>query len=495
MSLTAGDRLGVYQVRALLGRGGMGEVYRAHDPALARDIALKVLPDAFALNPESLIRFQREAQLLAALNHPNIAAIYGLEEGHGTRALVLELVDGPTLADRIVHGPIPVNDALAIAFQIGDALDAAHAQGIVHRDLKPSNIKVRADGTVKVLDFGLAKAFEPSTSLTPDNSQSPTLISPAATRIGVIMGTAAYMSPEQARGRAVDKRADVWAFGCVLYEMLLGARAFDGDDVSETIARVIEREPDWTALAAVAPPPVVRVVRRCLQKDPKRRLRDVADAVLELREAIDTPGSASLPADRSPASSRSMLVFTAAVAAALAIGVLSGSWLLPRLTTTSPRDGTPPASRLSTVIDLPADAALALDSEAANIGYDSTLLDLAPDGRSLVYVGMSKGTSLLFERRLDSFEVRPLAGTEGAIHPFFSPDGRWLGFLTNDKVKTYSFATGTTSTISDVTSAAVGTWTTDDQIFVAADEGRQLLRMSPGGGAPVLAAGPRDGFR
>jgi eukaryotic-like serine/threonine-protein kinase len=495
MALTAGDRLGAYHVRALLGRGGMGEVYRAHDAALGRDIALKVLPDAFALNPDSLSRFGREAQVLAALNHPNIAAIYGLEEGHGTRALVLELVEGPTLADRLVHGAIPLDDALSIAFQIGEALDAAHAQGIVHRDLKPSNIKVRPDGTVKVLDFGLAKAFEPSASLTPDASRSPTLISPAATRIGVIMGTAAYMSPEQARGRPVDKRADVWAYGCVVYEMLVGARAFDGDDVSATIARVIEREPDWSALAAVAPPPVVRIVRRCLQKDPKHRLRDVADAVLELQEAVDTRGSANLPVAGSPARSRSTLVLTAAVAAALAIGVLAGLWLLPLLTTSSARDETPPPPRLSTEIDLPADAPLALDSEAADVGYDSTLLDVSPDGRSLVYVGVSGGSSRIFERRLDSFEVHPLPGTEGAIHPFFSPDGRWLGFLTNDKVKTYSFATGTSSTIGDVTTGIVGTWTKDDQIFVAAEEGRRLLRMNPKGGAPVLVAGPRDGFR
>ena len=296
-------------------------------------------------------------------------------------------------------------------------------------------------------------------------SQSPTLVSPAATRMGVIMGTAAYMSPEQARGRAVDKRADVWAFGCVVFEMLVGTRAFAGDDVSETIARVIEREPDWHALSVVAPPPVLRVVRRCLQKDPKHRLRDVADAVFELRDAIDTPSSADPAADRSSARSRSTLVLTGAVAAALAVGVLGGFWLLPRFTTSSPRNDTLPSSRLSTAIDLPADAPLALDSEAADVGYDSTLLDVSPDGRSLVYVGMSGGESRLFERRLDSFEVHPLPGTDGAIHPFFSPDGRWVGFLTNDKVKTYSFATGTTTTLGDVTDGAVGTWTNDDQIF------------------------------
>ena len=303
------------------------------------------------------------------------------------------------------------------------------------------------------------------------------------------------MSPEQARGRAVDKRADVWAFGCVVYEMLVGTRAFDGEDVSETIARVIEREPDWSALAAVAPPPVVRVVRRCLQKDPKLRLRDVADAVHELHDAIDTRSSTNLPADRSSARSWSTLALTAAIAAALATGALGAFWLLPLLTTSSPRGDVPPPPRLSTEIDLPGDAPLALDSEAAAVGYDSTLLDVSPDGRSLVYVGTSGGASRIFERRLDSFEVHALPGTEGAIHPFFSPDGRWLGFLTNDKVKTYSFATGTTSTIGDVTTGIVGTWAQDDQIFVAAEEGRRLVRMSPRGGATVIVAGPRDGFR
>jgi serine/threonine protein kinase len=255
MSLKAGDRLGSYEVIALLGAGGMGEVYRARDKNLNRDVAVKVLPTAFALDSDRLARFRREAQVLAALNHPHIASIFGLEESPSGIALVLEFVDGMTLADRLVHGPLPLDEAWPIARQIAEALESAHEHGIVHRDLKPANIKVRADGLVKVLDFGLAKAFALTNSEVSDEaSHSPTLISPAVTRIGVIMGTAAYMSPEQARGKTVDKRADVWAFGCVLYEMLVGTRPFAGDDVSQTIARIIEREPDWDALSRVAPP-------------------------------------------------------------------------------------------------------------------------------------------------------------------------------------------------------------------------------------------------
>jgi serine/threonine-protein kinase len=471
----------------------MGEVYRAHDPALARDVALKVLPDVFALDPDRLARFEREAQVLASLNHPHIAAIYGVQETHGGRALVLELVDGPTLADRLIHGPLPLDEALAIAQQIAEAFEAAHGHGIIHRDLKPSNIKIRADGTVKVLDFGLAKAFERPVSA-PDASQSPTLISPAATRIGLIMGTASYMSPEQARGRTVDKRADVWAFGCVLYEMLAGERPFPGDDVSETIARVIEREPDWARLAAVAPPHVVHVIRRCLQKDPKNRLRDIGDARLELREALTDTGRDALAASAGSRRSATPTVVVA-IAAALIAGGLGGAWLVSRVNSNPTRPDTAAAPRLNTEIDLPTEAPLALDAEAANVGYDSTLIDVSPDGKTLVYVGMSSGTSRLFERQLDSFEIRPLAGTEGAIHPFFSPDGRSLGFLTNDKVKTYSFTTGTTSTLGDANTGAVGTWATDDQIFVAADEGRRLVRVNARGGAVSEAAKPRDGYR
>jgi eukaryotic-like serine/threonine-protein kinase len=492
MAFSPGATLGVYRISGLLGAGGMGEVYRARDEKLERDVALKVLPDAFALDSDRLARFRREAQVLASLNHPHIAAIYGFEESLGTHALVLELVEGPTLADRLVHGRLPLDEAWPIARQISEALEAAHDHGVVHRDLKPANIKVRVDGTVKVLDFGLAKAFDPA-AVAADSSQSPTLISPAATRVGVIMGTAAYMSPEQARGKVVDRRADVWAFGSVLYEMLVGARAFDGDDVSQTIARVIEREPDWDALAKVAPPSVVRVVRRCLQKDVHSRLRDIADARLELLDAVTGAGRGGsgdvVRVDRRW-HGRAMAMLAAGLIVGLAIG-----WLLPGL-----RRGAAPGTanndlRLNTAIDVPADALLALDAEAADVGFDSTLLDISPDGRTLVWVGSSGGTVRLFARSLDSFEVRPLPGTEGALHPFFSPDGRSVGFLTNDKLKTHSFVTGTTTTICDVSTGVVGTWTSDDELFYGAEEGRRLFRVSARGGAPVVVSDAREGAR
>jgi hypothetical protein len=462
-----------------------------------------VLPDVFALDPDRLARFRREAQVLAALNHPHIAAIYGLEESHpstssgraAVQALVLELVEGPTLADRIALGAVPLDEALTIARQIAEALEAAHEQGIVHRDLKPANIKVRNDGTVKVLDFGLAKAFDPA-AIASDRSQSPTLTSPAATRLGMILGTAAYMSPEQARGKVVDKRTDVWAFGCVLYEMLVGRRPFDGDDVSETMARVIEREPDWNALSAAAPASIVRLVRRCLQKDPQNRLRDIGDGRLELRDMLAEGDRTEAPAEPAPAPRRSIGLLAAVLAAGLVLGVLGARWVLPVLTSgggqVETSAGGPP---LIAEINLPADASLALDSEAANVGYDSTLLDLSPDGRTLVYVGSSGGTVRLFARQLDSFDIQPLAGTEGALHPFFSPDGRSVGFLTNDKLKTYSFTTGTTTTICDVDVGVVGTWTADDQLFFGAGEGRQLFRVSAQGGTPVMVADAREGFR
>ena len=492
MSLNAGDRLGSYEVIALLGAGGMGEVYRARDKNLARDVALKVLPTAFALDPDRLARFRREAQVLAALNHPHIASIFGLEESPSGIALVLELVDGLTLADRLVHGPLPLDEAWPIARQVAEALEAAHDHGIIHRDLKPANIKVRTDGLVKVLDFGLAKAFASTSSdVSGEASHSPTLISPAATRMGVIMGTAAYMSPEQARGKAVDKRADVWAFGCVLYEMLVGTRPFAGDDVSQTIARVIEREPDWEALSTVAPPAVLRLVRRCLRKDVNQRFRDIGDVRLELLDAVAQPERH----DAAETSGRRFRTSTALLLAGVVLGAVTGALITALLRGPAPVP-TERLAHLSTEISLPPDALLALDSAAANIGYDSTLLDLSPDGRTLVWVGSSPdGKVRLFARELDSFDVRPLAGTEGALHPFFSPDGHSLGFLTNDKLKTYSFVTATTTTICDVAVGVAGTWTADDQVFFAAQEGRRLFRVNVRGGTPVMVADARIGYR
>jgi hypothetical protein len=283
--LTPGTRFGSYEILSPLGSGGMGEVHRARDTRLGRDVALKVLPEPFAADPDRLARFSREAQVLASLNHPHIGAIYGLEECGGIRALVLELVEGLTLADRIAQAPIPVDEALPIARQIAEALEAAHEQGIIHRDLKPSNIKLRPNGTVKVLDFGLAKVIEPAAD-GGGRSHSPTITSPAMTRMGVIMGTAAYMSPEQARGKVIDKRTDIWAFGCVLYEALTGQRAFKGDTVTDTLAAVVEHEPDWTALPPSTPAAIQRLLRCCLEKDPTRRPRDSGDARLELDAAL-----------------------------------------------------------------------------------------------------------------------------------------------------------------------------------------------------------------
>src|SRR2546426_9539243 len=292
-------RLGPYDILAPLGAGGMGEVYRARDTKLGRDVAIKILPELFAADPERLARFEREAHLLASLNHPHIAAIYGLEESNGPRALVLELVEGPTLADRIAEGAIPLAEALPLARQIADALQAAHEQGIIHRDLKPANIKVRPDGTVKVLDFGLAKLAESSSAASGPGlalSLSPTITTPAMmTGVGVILGTAAYMAPEQAKGRAADTRSDVWAFGCVLYEMLTGKRAFEGEDVSDTLAAVLRGEPDWNALPADVPPAIRTLLQRCLAKDRRQRIADISIAQYVLAESASLTAPQTVP--------------------------------------------------------------------------------------------------------------------------------------------------------------------------------------------------------
>jgi eukaryotic-like serine/threonine-protein kinase len=288
MAPTSGTKVGPYEIVAPLGAGGMGEVYRARDSKLGRDVALKMLPDVFARDAQRMARFRREAQVLASLNHPNIATIHGLEEADGKHALVMELVEGPTLAERIAHGPIPLDEALPIAKQIADGLEYAHERGIIHRDLKPANVKVRPDGTVKILDFGLAKALDETPAADSINT-SPTT-SAAATREGIILGTAAYMSPEQARGKTVDRRCDIWSFGAVLFEMLSANKPFAGEDVSDTLAAVIMKEPDWNALPATAPASIQRLVRRCLNKDPRQRLRDIGDARIAIEEALTAGG-------------------------------------------------------------------------------------------------------------------------------------------------------------------------------------------------------------
>ena len=326
MVIGPGSRIGPYEVTTLIGEGGMGKVWRARHTSLNRDDALKTLPAAFASDPERLARFRREAQVLAALNHPNIAHVYGLEQSDGVQALVMELVEGPTLADRIAHGPIPVDEALAIAKQIAEALEAAHEQGIIHRDLKPANIKLRPDGSVKVLDFGLAKGLEPVSAASVNATASPTITSPAMmTGVGMLLGTAAFMSPEQARGKAVDKRSDIWAFGCVLYEILTGRRAFEGDDLGETLANVIKADVPWEHPPTDTPPAIRRLLRRCLSKDPMRRLDSATVAGMEIHDAlgrvdIETQGHA-------PGITKTRLAWIGAVAlAAAAAGV--ATWAL-----------------------------------------------------------------------------------------------------------------------------------------------------------------------
>jgi hypothetical protein len=407
MHLSAGVRLGPYTILSALGAGGMGEVYRARDTKLNRDVALKVLPEAFMLDPDRLARFKREAQVLASFNHPNIGQIYGLEETDGIRALVLELVEGPTLADRIAQRPVPLDEALAIARQIAEALEAAHEQGVIHRDLKPSNIKLRPDGTVKVLDFGLAKALEPTPGAT-DMSQSPTITSPAMTSMGVILGTAAYMSPEQAKGRPADKRSDVWAFGCVLFEMLTRKRAFEGEDVSDTLASVLKGEPGWSALPGEVPVSIRTLLTGCLAKDPRQRIADLSVAlfVINHQGSVVPPGHAPIP-DSGQRARRAALVVTAVVVVGLASGY--GGWTLKR---TAPRAVT------RSTITLP---------RGDNFSHTGVhVVALSADGSRLVYTANLR----LYMRSMDQLEATPIGGTEGGQdtagrNPFFSPDGQW----------------------------------------------------------------------
>ena len=475
MSLHPGTTLGPYTVTAKIGEGGMGEVYQARDTKLDRDVALKVLPEAFTSDPDRLARFEREAKVLASLNHPNIGAIYGLEEAEGVKALVLELIEGPTLADRIAHGPIPIDEALPIAKQIAEALEAAHEQGVIHRDLKPANVKVREDGTVKVLDFGLAKAFQPDGS-DPNMSASPTIsLTAAATQMGMVIGTAAYMSPEQARGQVVDRRADVWAFGAVLFEMLSGRRVFDGRDVSETLAGVIKSEAPWEALPSDTPPTLSTVLRRCLEKEPKHRIRDIGDVSLAMEGAFETKGAVAAGARVSHQSQRWQ-----ALAVGFVLAIITGLavWSVMR----------PEPLQLVRFAVSPYDR-LAIAAASVDVA-------ISPDGRHVAYVtGVSRQGGPLQLRSLDRLESTILVADGPNLSPFFSPDSEEVGYYVNEPspvLKRVPVGGGPASIISDLPGNLRGaSWGADGTIVFAANA--RLWRVPATGGAPESLTVPDPG--
>jgi eukaryotic-like serine/threonine-protein kinase len=472
MGLSAGTRLGPYEILVPLGAGGMGEVYRARDTKLRRDVAIKILPQIFTSDPERLARFEREAQMLAALNHSHIGAIYGVEDAGGVRALVLELVEGETLAERLRRGSVPVVEALAIARQIADALEAAHERSIVHRDLKPANVKITPDGQVKVLDFGLAKAVVSNTT-GPDLSQSPTLTE-NGTFEGAILGTAAYMSPEQARGKAVDKRTDIWAYGCVLYEMLTGRKAFAGETASDAIAAILEREPDLTKLPAAAPAAVPRLLRRCLEKDPSRRLRDIGDARLEVEDALSSPAQADL---QKPATMTRRTAISALAGAA--VGAATGIFAIRRYRGPVPRNLT----RFR--IPLP-EGAVALASFNKRVA-------ISPDGTHIAFNLISGGVSNYVTIGSDKFylhslrDLEPKAFPFDAGAPFFSPDDRWIGFMGSASgrpiIRKMALDGGPPVTVCN--KGYVGaTWAADDMIYFVSEVPGGLVRVTAAGGEP-----------
>jgi serine/threonine-protein kinase len=475
MSFTAGIRIGPYEITSPLGEGGMGIVYRARDTKLGRDVAIKALPDAFANDSDRLQRFQREAQVLASLNHPNIAQIYGLEESDQTRCIVMELVEGETLQERLKRGPIPVDEALPIAKQIAEALEAAHEKGIIHRDLKPANIKVGFEGKVKVLDFGLAKAMESSPAAT-TFSNSPTL-SMGATNPGVIIGTAAYMSPEQARGRNADHRSDIFSIGCILYEMLTGWPAFDGEDVSDVLAAVLRTEPDFAALPSNLSPQVRELLRRCLEKNPKRRWQAAGDLRIEIENVQANPVAekiqTAVPAVMIRDVRRERVLGTIA---ALAIVTLVGTLLIWAPWRTAPAITSATPMRLN--VELGTDVGL-----APNIIGNSALA-LSSDGSVLAFVGTKNGISQIYLRRLGQLQASPLAGTSGAQSPFFSPDGQWLAFFADGKLKKISVTGGAAVTLADAPNQRGGSWGDDGNIVFSPNSisGISLQRVSSAGG-------------
>ena len=464
------QRIGIYPVERELGRGGMGIVYLGRDPRLDRPIAIKVLPDLFAGDPERLARFEREARLLASLRHPNIAGIYGLEESDSRRFLALEYVEGPTLAERIARGPLPIDECLEIARQIAAALEAAHEAGVIHRDLKPGNVKITPAGEVKVLDFGLAKGAGLAEA-SPDISHSPTLTQ-ARTDVGVILGTAAYMSPEQARGKPVDRRTDIWSFGCVLFEMFTGRQLFGGETVSDTIAKILEREPPWSEIPSGVPERIRELLRRCLEKDPRKRLRDIGDARLELEEAISARTSqsrraaAEIEAQRSAARGRAPLSTWLVAGAAMIVALLAIAWALSR----SPGGA---VRRLS--INEPFGASL--DGDAVDNA-------ISPDGRWLVFTASDTSNTIqLWARDLSTLGGRPIPGTENGAKPFWSPDSRWVGFFADGKLKKVR-PDGGVQVICAAPDNRGGGWSKQGTIVFAPAGESPLFAVSASGGEP-----------
>jgi serine/threonine-protein kinase len=487
LSLAIGSKLGPYEILAPLGAGGMGEVYRARDTKLNRDVAIKVLLPAVANDPDRLARFGREAQVLASLNHPNIAHIYGIEDA----AIIMELVEGEDLAQRIARGPIPLDEALPIARQIAEALEAAHDHGIIHRDLKHANIKVRPDGTVKVLDFGLAKAVDPIAGSSAAAMNSPTL-SIHATQAGIILGTAAYMSPEQAKGKAVDRRADIWAFGAVLFEMLTGKRAFAGDDISDTLVSVLRDDPEWSALPSDTPPGVVQAIHVCLRKDPKQRVRDISAVRLSMEGAFDTTQMRALPPSRLGESWSTKRFWPMAVMMLLAGGALATgiTWMLMRST---PQAGHPVRFKIT-----PTEGALGI------LGGDRDLA-ISPDGTRVAYVIGDGPTAVLYVRALDQLAPTRLQGITGARAPFFSPDNQWIGFFNGRaggafELKKVLMTGGPSIVISRIAGTVVGSgwaevvganWAEDDTIvFATTDRATGLMRVPAGGGDSAVLTRP-----
>jgi Tol biopolymer transport system component/tRNA A-37 threonylcarbamoyl transferase component Bud32 len=468
-TLKSGSRIGQYEVLEAIGAGGMGEVYRARDSKLGREVAIKILPAAFSRDPERLARFQREARFLASLNHANIASIYGVEDAGDTRALIMELVEGPALAARIKAGPIPIDEALPIARQICEALEYAHEHGVVHRDLKPANIKISREGSVKILDFGLAKAVQ-GEAVTTDMGDSQTL-SDMATRAGALLGTAAYMSPEQAKGKPVDRRADIWAFGCVLYEMLTGKKAFVAETVTETLAAVLKNEPDWSLLKVATPIHVRVLLHRCLQKDPRQRLRDIGDARISLDEVLSGVAERALPIVARASVWRRVVPWALFVIAAAALALLAFVQLRPR--------SAPAPDAIRFQVPLP---------ETASFVGDAAL---SPDGRHLAFAAIAQdGHSQIWVRDLDSLESRPLRGTEGVYgsYLFWSPDSREVAFRVGNSLERIDISGGSPTVISTGAQVVGGSWNSDGVILYGNWD--SLMKVPAGGGEPSVLIKP-----